>query len=756
MQPPNISIGGTGGIYLLPEPGELVVEVHKRDRNETQRATDLRAILIGPDRRHLDEAIIEGNDSARLTTVVEHKGVYVVNVTAAYDRYGEHVWWGFRTNCPKYLIETSRGHKDARHREPIELAPDSGLFDICFLPREAEVGIDLSGLPDGSAPVLFDGSDERLVGFDVSTDGNASVTVPAALRKPCLPWRLHLPAGASTVEIDGVTRWDHGERFADLSLWSPDRDSFFPFHDLRWALTPYAYAWRARPEMRHEIALRLHNNGGLPDSLSLAVDGAACDVTLSQTQIELAPGATQSITAAVTVPADARPGDRLSMRIAVTSSRHPRFTTWSTLEARVDTGASPLLDMPIVYRPYAHENEQFGYTPDYPNHNQIYFDPDNRPIVRSGDGLHHLNQGRWEWMDTVKDTRFRAVGSKVAFGGDGEICLLAASDEGVSYLYSRNGGASFTAAAGPAHKARRQQSDIEQFAGHNLPAGPAPFLLASETGDYDPKHFWRHVNDLDLFLPHLEGDRLVIGEPILVSRQAIGISSHSGIPSALASRGDRVHVIWGEATDPDGDAPGVPAYVATWDRSEGRWLGEPALVGYGPPANDVHNTPSFVIDSEGYLHTLTGTHGQPFAYARSLAPNTAHEGFTDPAPMEQDLRSTYLGLVCDPDDTLHLLFRSWTDDGVYHPHSHYANLAYKRKPKGGDWEPMRRLAVAPFSEYGIWYHRLTIDRRGRLLVSFDVWSTFWFYRTDHIGHRRKTIMSPDGGDTWQLLMTEDL
>ena len=91
MQPPNISIGGTGGIYLLPEPGELVVEVHKRDRNETQRATDLRAILIGPDRRHLDEAIIEGNDSARLTTVVEHKGVYVVNVTAAYDRYGEHV-----------------------------------------------------------------------------------------------------------------------------------------------------------------------------------------------------------------------------------------------------------------------------------------------------------------------------------------------------------------------------------------------------------------------------------------------------------------------------------------------------------------------------------------------------------------------------------------------------------------------------------------------------------------------------------------
>ena len=85
------------------------------------------------------------------------------------------------------------------------------------------------------------------------------------------------------------------------------------------------------------------------------------------------------------------------------------------------------------------------------------------------------------------------------------------------------------------------------------------------------------------------------------------------------------------------------------------------------------------------------------------------------------------------DDTLHLVFRTWKTDGEYHPVSHYANLAYKRKPKDGDWEPMRRLAVAPFTEYSIWYHRLTMDRKGRLFVSFDYWSTFWFYRMDHAG-----------------------
>ena len=177
IQPQSMSIGGTGGIYLLAELGELVVEVHKRDRHDGQRSTDLRAILVGPDRRHLDEAIIHGDGHARLTAVVERKGVYVVNVTAAYDRYGERVWWGFRTNCPKYLIETSRGHKDARHQEPIVPAHDGGPFDICFLPREGEIGI------------------------DVSAEGAASVIVPTPPHESSRPWRLHLPDGGDTWQL---------------------------------------------------------------------------------------------------------------------------------------------------------------------------------------------------------------------------------------------------------------------------------------------------------------------------------------------------------------------------------------------------------------------------------------------------------------------------------------------------------------------------------------------------------------------------
>jgi len=66
------------------------------------------------------------------------------------------------------------------------------------------------------------------------------------------------------------------------------------------------------------------------------------------------------------------------------------------------------------------------------------------------------------------------------------------------------------------------------------------------------------------------------------------------------------------------------------------------------------------------------------------------------------------------------------------------------------------LVVPPFSEYSVYYHRLTIDRRGRLFLSYDYWSTLWFYRNDHWGKRRCLLTSPDGGTTWKLATGADL
>jgi hypothetical protein len=149
---------------------------------------------------------------------------------------------------------------------------------------------------------------------------------------------------------------------------------------------------------------------------------------------------------------------------------------------------------------------------------------------------------------------------------------------------------------------------------------------------------------------------------------------------------------------------------------------------------------------------LIGTHGRPFHYSRPLEDGS---GWTEPVSAGEDLRQTYIGFVCGPDDTLHVVFRLWRY-GEPFPNSSHATLAYQRKRPGKPWEEPRILVRAAFSEYSVFYHRLTIDRQGRLFISYDYWSTHWFYRNDHVGHRRSVLMSPDGGDTWKLATTDEL
>ncbi|NLH98549.1 MAG: hypothetical protein GX446_03550, partial [Chthonomonadales bacterium] len=167
------------------------------------------------------------------------------------------------------------------------------------------------------------------------------------------------------------------------------------------------------------------------------------------------------------------------------------------------------------------------------------------------------------------------------------------------------------------------------------------------------------------------------------------------------------------------------------------------------------NTPSITMDSEGYLHVLVGTHGRPFQYVRSLVANEAGGGWTDPVLAGEGLGQTYIGFVCDGGGTLHTVFRLWRSGEPY-PNSSHATLAYQRKRPGQPWEEPRILIVAPFSEYSVFYHRLTIDRRGRLFLSYDYWSTHWFYRNDHYGSRRTLMMSPDGGESWKPARTDEL
>lgn len=751
----DLLFGGCGGVYLLAEPGTLEVEVLKRDTNQRGRHTELRAILVGPDRRTVQEVAIPDDgrgrgaglgplQRARLTAPVERKGVYVLNVTVSQDRYGEDVVWGFRTSCARYLVETARGHKDERHREPIVLAGPDRPTTVCFLPRPRPIDVQVTGLRAGAGPVRIVDADGELL-RELSVDGGAaSGTLPADLPREAVPWQLELPSGRATITVDGLTQWDAGDPCQDMCIWSPDPKSWFPLVEHRWLLTPYHRTVYGSAGAEREVAFALHNNSAREEQVALRLEfpDDRWPVRLDAERVTIAPGGAERVTARFTVPT----GEG-TVHVRATPKDAPGFTTFSTLTVRA--GDPPPLHVPLQLEPYRHENALFGYLPGYPIASQPYFDPDNRPYFVLGRELTSRRDGAWA------TTRLpgSSYTTKVAFDAQGDVYVLAPAAGKASLLHSSDGGRTFDAYPIPG---RGGSYDIEQFSGHNVHDGPPPFVRFVRTGR-DPKLLWRRLNDLELFVPRKVAGRIEIGAPVLLSKLCIGLSSHSGIPSSIVSRGAKVHVAWGEATDPDEHVPGVPTFVVTYDRETGA-LGEPALVGYGPPANDVHNSPSITIDGDGYLHVLIGTHGRPFQHTRSERPDDAGGSWTEPVTLGRGLRQTYVGFVCGKDGTLHTVFRLWRG-GAPFPHSSHATLAYQRKRPGRDWEPPRVLVVAPFSEYGIFYHRLTIDREGRLFLSKDYWSTYWFYRNDQRGsrgHWRSLLMSPDGGETWELTDDGDL
>lgn len=770
MTTPEITwgIGGCGGAYFHAEPGELTIEVEKRDRNRSGRRTNLRAILIAPDRTVLQDVTIpfagaaKGSgvgqpQRARLTAQVLRPGIYGLNITVSNDRYGDDIIWGFWTNCARYLVETSRGHRDRAREEPIVLLREDHPADVCFMPRAGEFGLKVSGLPAGVQEVaVYDAAGAAVATIPVK-EGMAAHTFPAGLQREQTPWRLHLDQGRGVIEIDGVTRWQPEDLYRDLACWTPHLSSWFPLLQNRWLLTPYQRTVYVKPRGAGSATFQMYNSLTTDRAMNLSLEFPAekWPVKLSSRRVVVPARATGDVT--VTFPAPPAGQTRIC-HLRVTPDDDSAISTYSTLTVKAgEAPAAQPLQMPLVLKPYQHENEQFGYIPDYPTYSQPYFDHANRPYVRTSSGVATLDGGKWrnvalEQAITRRVPDFAAESfsipsTKIAFDRDDDVYLITRAGPKAALLHSRDRGKTFTAYVIPGSEDRSRHFDIEVFTGHNDPPGPPPVLRFTNTPqEPDPKLFWRRVNDLELFLPRKTDSGIELGEPILLSKSALGSSQHSGIPNGVVSRGDKVHVIWGEATDPAVKVPGVPAYVATYDRTSGQ-LSQPVLIGYGPPANDIHNTPSITMDSQGYLHALGGTHGQPFPYARSLKPNDASGGFTEAVTVGSG--QTYIGLLCGPDDTLHLVSRL-ARYGEPFPAASHLVLAYQDKRPDGSWSDPVPLIVPPFSEYSVYYHRFTTDRKGQLFLSYDYWSTYWFYRLDNRQSRRSVMMSPDGGESWRL------
>lgn len=803
------SIGTAGGVYLMAEPGELVIEVFKQDQNLRAARNDLRAILLSPDRKIVEDVVIPHSGgaagdppgvvtSAVIRTKVEHPGIYALNITMRNDRYGLNTAWGIKTNARSWVVETANGHRDERHVEPIVLLDTSKPSDIHFLPREGEFLIEAEGLSrDVEKLSLYNEKDELVAdipvqgekiskirqylreGFSSESEGSVTFQVPADPARGKKPWRLHVPHGPAYVNIDGITRWESTDLYPDLCVWTPVKASWFPLLEYRWMISPYQRTVWAQPGSGGEISFLVHNNSPWTKNINLKLDFPAekWQAELSEKSVLLDPGQSREISVSYTAPPE---GEQLECLVRATPAEDRGLTTYASLTVKGgEAPAARPLEFPIVLQPYSHENRLFGYLPGYPVENEMYFDLNNEPYVAANDKLYRKVDGAWTSTEITgavvrkvpdfPSESWSLLTTKVAFDSGNDLYLIGSTGNTVALLHSSDQGKTFTAYQIPGRENERRSWNFETFTGHNIPDGPPPVVRLTLTYPLegrDPKLTFRRVNDLELITGEKADDgTITLGDPVMVTRSAI-------VTGTTVTNGSNVHIVWGEATDPEisrEQIPGVPSYVATFDRETGK-LGKPVFLAYGVPVNDGHNTPSITMDSKGFLHVLIGTHGRPFQYMKSKAPDDAYAGWSEPVRTSQeDLRQTYIAFVCDQNDALHLAYRLWRSGkeylaDVHHLNTTWASLAYQKKPDGMDWEEPRILIVPPMTEYSIYHHRLTTDRKGDLFLSYDYWSTMWFYRNDQRGPSvsagsgrpgrgwgRAVMTSPDGGKTWKFL-----
>lgn len=769
-------VRGNRNVLLRLEPGPVTVTVLKRDLNIYPNADPVRFTLYDSLRRPVGQVDIPDDGCAPGTVAPLVEGVLQAECP------GPGIWrlvvdgpsgdfvFGLRLSSGAYMIEGDMLLNDGKIGGDLLFAPPAGAFTI-----QAQALHD----PGRQQMPLMDASGGVLHTFDLGKTGeNREFKVETETGDRSGPWRFRIGKMDVKLNVPGVT------------AWTCEEASFFQTARYRWLLFPYSQTRCLMPGQEAEVSFALRNQTGGDASFDLKVVGAeGLDCLLDEPGSPVVFDVQQArnpreVTVRLKVGEGVAQGQELLGTLTAASREDPLLA--ETVGLRVLVGP-PLVRQPlagpVVLQRHQHENHQFGYAPDYMT-NEVYFDADNQPWIRdrgadryTTNALTTLEDGGWASRPFTPAVSaavegFRGfhmgggfLGAKVAFDPEGGVytTLLARRTDKphqAVLAYSADSGAAYQVYA-----LAEGAPDIEQFTGHNHPGGPPPVLVYRGTRPHHATFCGYH--DLLLYVPRKSGAGLDVGEPILVSDNCLGACQHSGGPGSVATRDGRSHIVWGEVA-PD-DAPGVPTYIATYDHATGT-LGEKVFLGYGPPVNDVHNVPAITLDSKGYIHVMTGAHGANFTYRRSLAPNDAYGGWTEAVNVldagyvdsKSDAdgigRQTYISLVCGPDDTLYTAYRQWRQGVDPHHDGHiYAALSFQSKPPDGPWGPAQPRVIPPVDGYSIYYHKLTVDRKGNLYLSYSYYTADVTYQGEfpELYHNNAVQMTRDKGATWKLVETAD-
>jgi len=219
--------------------------------------------------------------------------------------------------------------------------------------------------------------------------------------------------------------------------------------------------------------------------------------------------------------------------------------------------------------------------------------------------------------------------------------------------------------------------------------------------------------------------RLTVGDVKLLSADGSTRATRYANANKIVTFDATTHVAWLDS--------GSRTMIATRDRTTGNWS-RPVHLGSGV---DNHGGPALTCDSQGHLHLLFGPHAESqFRHFRSAKPNDTSQWIK----LERfGSYPTYPSLVCDHDDTLHIVYR-----GGPQPR-HPFQLLYQRKPKGGGWSDPIALAtcLSNWNDYTAYHASLSIARDNSLHLAYDI-----YYNGSALvaGH----LMSDDAGSSWRL------
>lgn len=221
-----------------------------------------------------------------------------------------------------------------------------------------------------------------------------------------------------------------------------------------------------------------------------------------------------------------------------------------------------------------------------------------------------------------------------------------------------------------------------------------------------------------------------VGTPVLVTNESLLVPQHSGGGNSTLTTASKIFIVY---PTNDASAPGTEAKIRQFDIAGGSFddVSAVTLGRSNPPANqptltaDNHDTPVISRSSDGKLHVVLGAHHGQLRYTFSTAADSVSGGWsalTDIGwdnPSSTGFGDTYLSLNCLQDDNGddYLIIISRLSAVGYRK-----SLAQIRIQAGTTSEyqfsgqDYREITRPELGWYGVWHHRVTMDRKGNLYI----------------------------------------